>query len=332
MPFLDVTMSKPIFLIKKICQDLSEELQLTRWTEPRTCQNSLETSEIYRPGLELTGFLNRFNPNRVLILGETEYNYLNSLGSDGRTQSLKTIMPDNVPLFVYSKNLRPFEEHIELGNTQNIPIFSSGLSTQILMTNLKHILDVYFAERIKIHGTLVDVYGIGLLLKGDPGVGKSECALDLVERGHRLVTDDVVMIHCDASVLIGEQVEPIGHIMEIRGVGFVDVSQLFGIKATRRRKRIEVVVNFQKPNGMDECNRTGLDKEYTSILDISVPQVSIPVTPGKNMAVICEVIALDNMLKDRGIFVADEFNAKFVDYLANKKSVDDPDFYLGDME
>lgn len=319
--------------IEKLLAEFGTSLRLHLVTHESTRRQEITTSELYRPGLELSGFLNRFNPNRVLILGETEHSYLGSLDQETRTRRLQTIIEENVPVFVFSKNLPPFWEHIELCNEHQIPILISGLNTQKITTELKRILDIYFSERVRLHGTLVDVYGIGLLLMGDSGIGKSECALDLVERGHRLVTDDVVMIHRDAGYLIGEQVDFIGHIMEIHGIGFIDVSRLFGVRATRLSKRIETVVKFVAWKQGEEYNRTGLDQEHFEVLDVTVPKVTIPVNPGKNMAVICEVIALDQMLKDRGILVADEFNERIKSILVKKKTaLDSVEVYIGDME
>ena len=312
-------------------QENQQKLRLKLWSDEATLAKELSTDELNRPGLALTGFLNRFGQNRVQIVGETEYAYLTELTSDLRKERIKNLFEYNIAAFFFSKNLEPQTELIELCNENNIPLFSSGLTTQMLMFDLKRILDVYFAKRIHKHGTLVDVYGVGLMLVGDSGVGKSECALDLVERGHRLVTDDNVVIHRDIGFLIGEQQEPIRHIMEIHGIGFVDVNALFGIRATRRRKRIEIVVAFEQWQKEKFYNRTGLDKEFIEILDVMVPKITVPVNSGKNMAVICEVIALDYMLKNQGINVAEEFNERIKNYLQNKNK-QTSNVYVGDTE
>lgn len=325
-------MTKKTYSFEKFYENRREALRLTLKTGLDTLKGELYNPIVHRPGLALTGFLERFEPDRVMIIGKTEYAYLDSLESAQRKESLDRLLAFTVPCFIYSKAMEPFAEHVELCNEHQVPIFTSELTTQVLFSDLRHILEIYFAQRIRKHATLVDVFGIGLLLMGQSGVGKSECALDLVERGHRLVADDIVVIHRESGFLIGQQEEPIGHMMEIHGIGFVDVERLFGVRATRLRKRIEVIINLETWQSNKFYNRTGLDKEYMEILEVKIPKITIPVNPGKNIAVISEVIALDHMLKDRYYDVAEEFNKKITDYLKNKNQFNKTDPKIGDTE
>lgn len=266
-------------------------------------------AEIHRPGLALAGYVERYPHKRTQVLGETEAAFLDSLTATRRREILKKLYSMGLPLVVVTKGLQPTPEMRELADEYETPLLSTRLSTTEFVARLASYLDFQFAPTTQIHGTLVDVYGVGLLFTGKSGIGKSEVALDIVERGHRLVADDVVQIRKRGpQVIIGTAGEHLGHHMEIRGVGIINVEKLFGIRAVRLQKRIEVEVRLELWQGGAEYDRLGLDDKYTMILGAEIPLITIPLSPGKNITVISEVIAMNHMLKVYGVHTPREFS------------------------
>jgi HPr kinase/phosphorylase len=268
-------------------------------------KKAVKTQELHRPGLALTGFFERFTHRRIQILGETEIAYLNHLSQDRQIEVSRKLFGYEVPTVIIAKGITPPLEFLNAANESDTAVFSSRLSTAELTNRLTAYLDNVFAPSVNVHGTLVDVYGVGLLYTGKSGIGKSEVALDLVERGHRLVADDVVKVTRVApDVIIGSGSELLGHHMEIRGVGIIDVEELFGIRAIRMQKRIEVEVRLAL------WSET---KDYERLL-------TVPISPGKNITVISEVIAMNHMLKVYGENSAVEFTKKLSQRLARQSS------------
>jgi HPr kinase/phosphorylase len=211
---------------------------------------------------------------------------------------------------------------LELARSRSVPIFRSKLKTAEFYRRIKPIVEEAFAPRTTLHGSLADVYGVGLLFIGRSGIGKSECVLDLVERGHRLVADDVVQVTRRGNdVLIGRGHELAAHHMEIRGIGLIDIPALFGVRAVRQQKRIEVVVQLEDWETAKDADRTGLAREETMILDVAVPRVVVPLNPGKNITVISEVVAMMHLLRYSGVDVAATFNARLIKRMKEQRGV-----------
>ena len=263
------------------------------------------------PGLELAGFTQRFHAGRVQVLGETEMAFLETMDPDTLRERLLGLFACDIPAIFVTKGLEIPQIMVDLAEEHSIPLFRSGLSTGLFFQRLNPYLESVLAPTTHLHGSLADVYGVGLLFQGQSGIGKSECVLDLVERGHRLVADDLVVISRRGNdILLGEGHELQGHHMEIRGVGIIDVRALFGVRATRHQKRIEVVVQLVLWDDESAYSRTGLERETATILDVELPKVTIPLNPGKNITVVSEVIAMNHLLKYMGVDSAVEFDQR----------------------
>ena len=268
-------------------------------------------SDVSGPGLALTGYLERFPSERIQVFGQTEMTFLTTLGDDLAEERLGAMFALGIPAAIVTKGQVVPDLVLRAATRCGVPVFRSALSTKFVYRRLKPFLERALAPSTTLHGSLADVYGVGLLFRGPSGVGKSECVLDLVERGHRLVADDIVMVtQVGNDVLIGRGSELQGHHMEIRGVGIVDVQALFGIRATRQQKRVEVVVQLEHWNDETEYERTGLDTTETEILGVRVPELTVPLNPGKNITVIAEVIAMNHLLKYAGIDSAAKLDAR----------------------
>ncbi len=270
---------------------------------------SLPGPDVSSPGLALSGFEDRFVADRVQVLGETEIAFLESLSADECRRRVDSILSAGVPCLVVTKGLDPPHAVVEAARGHDVPVLRTNLKTGDFYRRIKPYLEEAFAPSTAIHGSLADVYGVGLLFVGQSGIGKSECVLDLVERGHRMVADDVVLVHRRGhDVLIGRGHELQRHHMEIRGIGIIDVQALFGIRATRQQKRIEVVVHLEEWRDAAHYDRTGLETETTEILDVPLPRVVVPLNPGKNITVIAEVLAMNHLLRYSGVDAAAAFN------------------------
>lgn len=265
--------------------------------------------EVSSPGLALSGYADRFVEERIQVLGETEISYLRSLSPEACRKAVAVVLEFDIPCLIVTKGQEVPAPLTELAEEKGIPLIRTELKTGDFYRRIRPYLDEEFAPSTAIHGSLADVYGVGLLFVGRSGIGKSECVLDLVERGHRLVADDVVLVHRRGNdVLIGRGHEFQRHHMEIRGIGIVDVRALFGIHATRQQKRIEVVVQLEEWRERADYDRTGLEGEITRILDIELPRVVVPLNPGKNITVIAEVVAMNHLLRYAGVDAAGLFD------------------------
>lgn len=292
-----------------------EEVTQTRNLEERYVSDT----ELHRPGLALAGYIELFTYQRIQIIGNTESQYLNYLSEDQRRTAFSFLSRFSVPIIFLTSGNNFDLALIEDAEKNGIPVFRTEVETTRFMFLLRDFLEDQFAWQTVIHGSMVDVYGIGILITGKSGIGKSEVALDLVERGHRLVADDVVMLTKKGSVLIAAANEINKHFMEIRGLGIVDVMSMFGIRAIRYQKRLEVVVDLTLWEEGRHVERTGLDKEFTEILDIPIPLVHLPITPGKNITVIAEVIAMNHLLSHYGYDAAQAFRKRIETRIAMKK-------------
>ena len=274
---------------------------------------------IHRPGLALAGYVELFTYNRVQIFGNTEIRYLNHLTFEERLNAFKTIFKFDLPcIFVTSENTLD-EELVAIATEHHVSVILTPLETTKFVYFISDFLDDHFAPQTVLHGSFVDVDGIGVLITGRSGIGKSEIALDLVERGHRLVADDVVMVtRKGEGILMGAGSDVVKHYMEIRGLGLIDVRSIFGIRSIRFQKRVEIIVELQEWRTDIEYTRTGLDHENISILGVSIPHIKLPIVPGKNITVIVEVIAMDYQLKHYGYDSAKEFAKRLDAAIAEK--------------
>lgn len=289
---------------------------------PLGLKRKLASSGIHRPGLALTGFTERFPQYRVQVLGETELIYLRRKPTEEARVILEKMFDTALPCVVVTKGFEPPPVLLEVANKHKISVLGTSLSTAEFVQKASFWLDHLFAPQTTIHGTLVDVYGVGLLYTGKSGIGKSECALDLVERGHRLVADDVIKIAKIApGVVVGTGSELLGHRMEIRGVGIIDIERLFGIRAIRVQKRVEVEVRLVYWEEKGEYERLGLEENYTTILEVKLPLVTIPISPGKNITVISEVVAMNHILRIYGHDSAMLFRQKLTEEIQRRGEV-----------
>lgn len=284
-------------------------------TRPITEQN------LHRPGLAIAGFVDLFSYKRVQIVGNTEVHYMKKLSSAKRKEAVEKLFGFNIPCLIFTNFNKPDKDVIELANKFGIPLFISGLSTTKLSYLVSDFLDDQFSPSLSVHGSFVDVYGIGMLITGRSGIGKSEVALDLIERGHRLVADDVVILTKKGEgILMGSGTELVKHFMEIRGIGVLDVRSMFGIRAIRFQKRLEIVIELEVWDEKNEYTRTGLDSAVVSIMDVDIQYLKIPIFPGKNITVICEVIALNYVLKHYGYDAAEVLNQRLKTKIKSKGS------------
>jgi HPr kinase/phosphorylase len=306
--------------VRDLLERKGDPLQLEALTGDIGLDRIMPTAEVSSPGLVLAGYTARFASTRIHVLGQTEITYLASLDPDARRRSLETFFTFDLPCVVVTKGQAVPTELLEFARAKGVAVIRSKLKTSEFFRRMKPFLDEAFAPATTLHGSLADVFGVGLLFIGRSGIGKSECVLDLVERGHRLVADDLVQIsRRGLDLLIGRGHELAGHHMEIRGVGLIDIQALFGVRAVRQQKRIEVVVQLEDWDAAREYDRTGLDRATTDILDVSLPLVSVPLNPGKNLTVICEVVAMNHLLRYGGVDSAQNFNERLLKRMAEPR-------------
>ena len=297
--------------------------------------NHIKNKNLHRPGLALAGYVELFTYDRVQIIGNTEIRYLDSLPPPQRKAAFTTLLEFKIPCIILTNchENKIDEDVLRSATSKGIPVFGTPFETTKISYFLADFLDDQFAPQIVVHGSLVDVYGVGALLIGKSGIGKSEIALDLVERGHRLVADDVVMVtQKGEGILMGAGTDLVKHFMEIRGLGLLDVRSMFGIRAIRFQKRVEVVIELEELKERQDYTRTGLDDQNIAILDVELPQVRLPIFPGKNVTVIIEVIALNYLLKHYGYDAAKEFSKRLEGVIEKKKGKRAINYFEHDFE
>lgn len=302
--------SKPL-TVAELLRSKRASLALELLTDERGLERIIPGPEISSPGLVLTGYTERFPADRMQVLGETEVSFLESLDDERRRAAVEAFLSFDIPVVFITKGQEAPAPLVEVANARGTPVVRTELKTAEFYTRAKPFLEERFAPSTTMHGSLADVYGVGLLFTGVSGVGKSEAVLDLVERGHRLVADDLVLISRRGNeILIGKGHELQRHHMEIRGVGIIDIREMFGIRAIRQQKRVEVVVRLEVWDEHAVYDRTGLDARSTDVLGVPVPTVTIPLVPGKNITVVCEVVAMNHLLKYAGVNSAERFNER----------------------
>lgn len=317
-------------LLSRLYSDLRDRLKLTRVNESVSLDITISSPDIGRPGLMLAGFGEGFPSERIQVFGETEVLYLERLEGDERLKAFERLLGEQVPCVMVTSGRRLPAPLVERATRGRAPLLSTPLSATETVQCLYSYLLGKLAPETAMHGTMVDVYGVGILLTGRSGIGKSECALDLVERGHRLVADDLIrVIAMPPGILIARSAEPLQNFVEVRGVGPIDIGSIFGIRALRRQKRIEVNVELTDWEKDMHPDRTGLEERETEILGVRVPALSVPLVAGKNIGVIVEVVALNHILKAYGYNAAQVLNQNLIDRM---KKESERGFEYRDME
>jgi HPr kinase/phosphorylase len=297
--------------VKELLQDREATLEVEPLTPEIEPDRPIHHPNASSPGLALAGFIERVQGGRIQVFGETDVAYLDTLDEETAEARLREFFHTDLPAIFITKGLTASDTLLRVAREFGIPVFGTSLGTALFFQRINPYLDAALAPTVSLHGSLADVYGVGLLFVGESGIGKSECVLDLVERGHRLVADDLVFAtQRGHDVIIGYGHEFQRHHMEIRGVGIIDVRTLFGIRAIRQQKRIEVVVQLERWDDSRDYSRTGLEEEMTDILDVTLPKVTIPLNPGKNITVISEVVAMNHLLNYAGVDPALEFDQR----------------------
>lgn len=297
-----------------------KEFNLEKIYAPENLNEIMITrSEINRPGLQLTGFFEYFTPERIQILGRVESIYLSQLSDEERYKRLNDYLEKRPVCLIIARSIEPPAEMVELAKKYGVPFFSTGMSTTNFISTLIASLNVHLAPTITRHGVLVEVYGEGILILGDSGIGKSETAIELIKRGHRLIADDAVEISkVSEKTLVGRAPSIIRHYMELRGIGIIDVRRIFGTGAVKETEKIELVIKFEPWIEGKLYDRMGLDNETVEILGINIPSITVPVRPGRNLAAILEIAAMNQRLKKMGYNTAEEFNKKLEEEFASK--------------
>jgi HPr kinase/phosphorylase len=281
----------------------------------------ITVTEINRPGLELGGFFENFAFQRIQIFGRGENAFLQKLASEGRWQNLEKMLAYELPCCVFTHCLQPTTDFTTIAEKYGCPILQTDLSSSEFTIRILRVLSTIFAPKKKVHGVLVEVFGIGVLIQGDSGVGKSEAALELIERGHRLVSDDAVEIRrVSGNILMGAGGQIVSHHMEIRGLGIINVTQLFGVGAIRDKKQIQLVAQLETWDSKKSYDRIGSEEETINILGVQVPYLLIPIKPGRNIPVIIETAARNERLKKMGYYSAKEFNRNVMNWLETEST------------
>ena len=301
--------------------DLVEKMNLQNLTPDIDLTDKVLTvPDINRPALQLTGYFDHFDSERVQIIGYVEYTYLEIMDKVMKTEVYKELLSYNVPCIIYTTEILPDEEMLRLANESGTPIFATKQKTSAFQAELTRWLNVQLAPCISIHGVLVECFGVGVLIMGDSGIGKSEAALELIKRGHRLVTDDVVEIRkVSDETLIGSAPSITKHLIELRGIGIVDVKTLFGVQSVKETQTIDMVITMEEWDKSKEYDRLGLEDNYTEFLGNKVVCYDIPIRPGRNTAIIVETAAVNHRQKQMGYNAAQELYRRVQESFTRKK-------------
>lgn len=309
-----------MYLVQHFYKQHGKALGLDLLAGSQGLQRRIKKAEVQRPGLSLAGYMKGFAPSRMLVMGRQEMEYLRELDPAARTARLASIFSKATPAIIIAKGCAAPKELLTLAEVHRISIFRASFSATDLIRQITFLLLEEFSPSMTLHGTLVEVFGVGVLIQGESSVGKSEAALGLIERGHRLISDDVVRVKKrEGASLIGCGPELTRHLMEIRGIGIINVAHLYGAVCVRPDKRIDLVVKLEEWNDQHFYDRVGLDEKLIDILDVSVPYHVLPVKPGRDVVLLLETIALNHRLKDMGYNSAKEFNAKLLETISRRQ-------------
>ena len=302
-------------------EDFARDLSLKVLNKSSKQEWDISSAEFNRPGLEFVGFYDHFAYRRPQVLGNVEISYLDSLTAPERKQCLERFFEYDIPVVIVCRGLKPHQEMLELARENDVSLMSSDITTTTFIVEAINYLSRVLAPRTTRHAGLVDVYGVGILITGESGVGKSESALELIKRGHQLVADDIVDIRKVAdNRLVGESPETVRHFMEIRGIGIIDIRAMYGVGAVLINKPIDMEIHLENWKEKKEYDRLGLTEAYTEIMGVRIPHLVIPVRPGRNLAIIVEVAARNFSLKQMGYSAAQELDRRLNDMMNSKLS------------
>lgn len=312
-------MKRSAFTVETLIECQGQALKLEKIREHEGLRNKMTVAAVHRPGLSLTGYSLRKIDRRLLLFGRVELEFLKSLKPEVRTERLKGVVTEKNPVVFISRGLIPPKELLEVCQKLKIPILQSRLKSMELLTKLSVMLSEAFAPIESLHGTLVEAFGIGVLLQGDSSVGKSETALGLIEKGHRLISDDVVRVQKKEEVLVGRGPKLNRHLLEIRGIGIINVAHLFGAVCVKNEVQVDMVIHLEEWDDAHFYDRVGLEEKFTQILNVSVPTYMLPVKPGRDLILLLETTILNHRLKKMGYHSAKEFNVKLLEEIKRKK-------------
>lgn len=306
--------------VKQLYDTFGKELKLELIAGEGGLQKRIVAPEVQRPGLALSGYFKGQVETRILVMGTVETKFIKELDKETLCSRLEGVLKPSVPALVVGRNYRPIKEIVRLCEKHNIALFRTPMKTMDVFNTLTVMLSEEFAEKLSLHGTLVEAFGIGLLIQGDSSVGKSEAALGLIERGHRLISDDVVKIRRkEPGYLEGTGPDLTRHLLEIRGIGIINVAHLFGAVCISERAQIDMVVRLEEWNDQHFYDRVGLEEKYTDMLGIKVPSYTLPVKPGRDIVLLIETTVLNHRLKKMGYNSAKEFNVKLLQAIASRE-------------
>ena len=300
--------------------EIVEKMDLKNLTpEVELVDKEVNVPDVNRPALQLAGFFDHFDSNRAQVIGNVEYRYVQTLTEERQEYIYKMLLEHPIPCMVFCRDMEPSQEFLTLATEQGVPVFKTSKQTSDFTAEIIRWMNVRLAPCISIHGVLVDVYGVGVLIMGESGIGKSEAALELIKRGHRLVTDDVVEIRkVSDETLVGSAPDITKHFIELRGIGIVDVKSMFGVQSVRETQNIDLVITLEDWSREKEYDRLGLEEEYTEFLGNKVVCHSIPIRPGRNLAIIVESAAVNYRQKQMGYNAAQELYKRVQENLAKK--------------
>ena len=310
-----------MYLVQELFDRCGAHLGLQIIAGRKGMKRPIKMPEVHRPGLPLSGYMKNYVSQRILIFGNVEILYLRDLNKETRLKRLRSILTPQTPAVVVAGRFQPSKELISICEQDEIPLFKTGMTTMNLISKLTLHLNEEFSPTMTCHGTLVEAFGVGVLIQGDSSVGKSEAALGLIERGHRLISDDVVKIRLrEGAYLEGSGPELTRHLMEIRGIGIINVAHLYGAVCVRDHKTVELIVKLEEWDDRRFYDRIGLDEKYCDLLGINVPYHVLPVKPGRDVVLLIETIVLNHRLKEMGYNSAKEFNAKLLETISKKQN------------
>lgn len=302
--------------IEAFYQNTKNLLQMELVAGEKGLSRCIKVAEINRPGLALSGYFDYFASERVQVLGKVEVVYLKNMSAKLRRKRIKNLLDQNVPCVIIGRRYIPPRELLEEADKMNIPVFRSKLVTMVIMNKATLYLEDIFAAVVSVNADLVEVFGVGVLIRGSSGVGKSECALGLVERGHRLVSDDVVWVRYTAGGrLVGKGDRLMRHHLEARGLGIVNIQTIFGAASVLEEKEIELVISLEDWDSAKEYDRIGLDDQYYKLFDVDLPHITVPVRPGRDLVLLIEVAALNHRLKKMGHHASWELNEELIAHM-----------------
>ena len=314
-------MKIPKITVEEFYVENASALGLRLLAGSRGLKRTIKEPTVNRPGLALAGFTKYFANKRIQAVGSAEVTYLKSLSKDERVARFENICRQKVPGVVFSRSLKPEVEFLEVSERMGVPVFRSPLITMKFINRATLALEDLFAPRGQEHGSMVDILGVGVVIKGESGIGKSECVLALVERGYSLVADDITKVKLiDGRVIIGTSSSVTRDHMEVRGIGIINVGAMFGVKSIRLKKQVDLVVSLVDWDKVKEIDRLGIDEQTVELLGVPVPHITIPVRPGRDMARLIEVAAFQNKLKRSGHNSAEELNRRLVESMSKKEN------------